>query len=175
MPAWVTVYCAQRVAHLSPDDILAGLRGRDEAALAGVDYWSLAEDYEIDPDLVDSALAQLRVVRVGSAPLDYEVHHATEGRPLVLHGWTDAERVREEIEEALEDEDATPAIIRAQVSRAVEIVGIELGFSNFEDMGVVLAYELARYLAQKADGVIRSDEDRWLRVIDGAFELADEP
>jgi hypothetical protein len=118
------------------------------------------------------------VPRFGSAPLDYEVHHATEGRPLVLHGWTDAERVREEIEEVLEDEDATPATIRAQVSRAVEVVGIELGFSDFsdfEDMGVVLAYELARYLAQKADGVIRSDEDRWLRVIDGAFEPADEP
>jgi hypothetical protein len=49
------------------------------------------------------------------------------------------------------------------------VIGLELGFSMLEDMGVVLAYELARYLAQKGDGVIVDDDDRWQVIERGAF------
>ena len=36
-------------------------------------------------------------------------------------------------------------------------------------MGVVLAYEIARYIAQKYDGVVVDDDDRWERVDRGVF------
>ena len=41
--------------------------------------------------------------------------------------------------------------------------------ARLTDMGVVLAYELARWLAQKGDGVIVDDDNRWQFVEDGAF------
>jgi len=37
-------------------------------------------------------------------------------------------------------------------------------------MGVVFGYEVARYLAQKGDGLIVDVEDRFTAVRDGAFE-----
>ena len=46
----------------------------------------------------------------------------------------------------------------------------ELGFSMLEDMGVVFAYEIARFVAQKYDGVIVDDDARWQRIAEyGAF------
>jgi len=50
-----------------------------------------------------------------------------------------------------------------------EIVGIELAPSMLSDMGVVFAYELARYLAQKADGVIVDDDGTWQEIARGGF------
>jgi hypothetical protein len=51
-----------------------------------------------------------------------------------------------------------------------EVIGIELGFSQLQqDVGLVIACELARYLAQKGDGVIVDDELEWFAVVDGEF------
>ena len=76
--------------------------------------------------------------------------------------------MRDEISEA--DEREPPAAAQEHLRRSVAVVGIEMGYSQLEDMGVVFAYELARYLAQKSEGIICNDEDMWLRVIDGAFD-----
>jgi hypothetical protein len=50
-----------------------------------------------------------------------------------------------------------------------EVVGIELGFGQLEDMGLVIACELARYLAQKGDGIFVDDNNEWYAVADGEF------
>ncbi len=167
MPAWITVYCRERLDSLGADELLRGIRGGDPEALAGVDYWTLAEDYGVDEDQVDRALAQLAVVEDGS---DWEIRYSEAGeRSVVVHRWFSTERVAEEIEEVLERLEPSDEDIVEHLRASREVVGIELGFSQFEDMGVVIAYEVARYLMQKLDGLILNDEDRWLVVVDGAF------
>lgn len=62
-----------------------------------------------------------------------------------------------------------PEAVHARLAKTKEIVALELGFPMLEDMGVVIAFELARYLAQKGDGLIVDDEDQWQETQDGAF------
>ena len=115
----------------------------------------------MDGALVAPAIANLR------ATADLEIHYGTD-RPVVLDLWATPDRVREETAEAREVR-VPPPEAEPWLSRCQSIVGIELGFSMLEDMGIVLAYEAARFLAQKYDGVIVDDDDTWQAVEDGQF------
>ena len=72
----------------------------------------------------------------------------------------------EEIAEAREECDPPPTA-EPFLAACVEIVALELGFPMLENMGIVIAFEAARYFAQKGDGVIADDDDRWHRVENG--------
>jgi hypothetical protein len=159
MAWWITVYCRRDCGSLSSRELARGIRDDDPEAPAGVDYNTLAEDYDVPEALVAPALQHLRVTE------DFEVHYSADAsaRPVVVHLWTAPERVREEVEEAHEVRDA-PSEASPYLEECRAVVGIELGFSMLETMGVVFAYEVARYLAQKYDGVIVDDDHRWQRI-----------
>ncbi len=169
MAWWITIYCRKSVANVSAAQLLAGIRDRDPEASAGVDYLTLAEDYEVAEELVKPALDALRVEAQSAEPLDFEVAYREPGlRPIVVHHWAEPERVKEELEEA-KDVRSVPRSLAKRLAETKEIVALELGFPMLEDMGVVFAYEIARYLAQKGDGLIVDDDDRWQRIKGGAF------
>jgi len=170
MPIWMTVYCRKPLSDLTPQQVLDGIQGNDPVAPAGVDYWTLAEDYGIDEDLVDEELSTLSVSPLRGGDEGYEVRYGAREQPLAIRRWHDPTRVAEEIQEILEQADRQPeeAIRRVHASR--EVIGVEMRPGHLRDMGVVIAYEVARYLAQKGDGLIRTDEERWLEVKQGAFE-----
>ena len=62
--------------------------------------------------------------------------------------------------------------LRPRLEETKEIFLLELGFPMLEDMGIVFAYEIARWLAQKGDGLIVDDERYWQIIEDGAFRDA---
>ena len=170
MAWWLTVYCRKSVASLEPRQLADGLRDRDPEAPAGVDYEALAEEYELDEDDLNEALEQLSVVAVSRESLDVELRYRRDptARPVIVHLWTNPERVAEELEET-HDIREPPDGALPYLSACREIVGIELGYSQLEDMGLVLACELARYLAQKGDGIFVDDNNEWYAVEDGEF------
>lgn len=173
MAWWLTVYCRRPVSALAPELLLAGIQGRDSEALAGVDYWTLAERFGIEDEaVVDAALDVLRVRGDEELGLLAECEIAyrpeVDARPIVVHCWTDPERLAEELEEA-EEGRSPPTGVLPRLRTTKEIVGIELGFSQLEDMGIVLAYELARWLAQKGDGLVVDDDDCWMTVERGGW------
>ncbi|MBM4782968.1 MAG: hypothetical protein GQE15_35260 [Archangiaceae bacterium] len=165
MAWWLTVYCRRPVSRLTAKQLQAGITGEDATALAGVDYFTLAEDYDVADELVSPAMKALKVSK------ELQVSFG-DSRPIVVHVWSSPERVAEELSEVQEVR-TPPKSLRSALKDTKEIVGIELGFSHLENMGVVIAYELARYLAQKGDGVIVDDDDRWQRIDDGAFSEID--
>jgi len=172
MAWWLTVYCRRPVSALTPQQLLAGLRDQDREAPAGVDYWTLAEHFGIEDEaVVDAALDVLRVRDASATGLDQlELSYRpdADARPIVVHCWTEPERVAEELEEAQEGRSPPPeALPRLRATK--EIVGIELGFSQLEDMGIVLAYELARWLVQKGKGLVVDDDDCWMTVDGGGW------
>jgi len=164
MAWWITVYCSRDCSALQSTDLASGIRAGDPDALAGVDYFTLAEDYDVPETVVAPALEHLRVTG------DFEIHYESDpdARPVVVHVWTQPGRVREEVEEAREVRSA-PTSAAPFLDGCRAVVGIELGVSMAQTMGVVLAYEVARYIAQKYDGVIVDDEDRWEVVREGAL------
>ena len=170
MAWWMTVYCREPLATLDAAQVDAGLRGDDPSAPAGIDYPSLAEDHELDEDQAALALAHLRVTHAGAHALDLEIRYRPEpdARPIVVHPWTEPARVVEELDEAREGRDPPPEAL-ARLADVRAVIGIELGFAQLRDMGLVIACELARYLAQKGDGVIVDDEGEWFAVVDGEF------
>jgi len=169
MSSWISIYCRSSIAEVESHQLARGLRGRDPSALAGVDYLTLAEDYGVDVTLVDAALEALTVRPLRGADSGFEVHYGSEtNQVVVVRRWHDADRVAEEIAEVVERRDL-PSAAEPRIRDSREVIGIELEKHHLQDMGVVLAYEVARFLAQKGDGLILNDEGTWLRVDDGAF------
>lgn len=168
MAWWITVYCRRDVGPLDAERLHRGITDRDPAAMAGVDYMTLAEDYGIDDDALAEAAASSLVV---TEPL--EVTWEGNARPLVVHRWSKPERVAEELDEANEVR-APPHELADRVKETKEIFAIELGFGHLEppNMGVVFAYEIARYVAQLGDGLIVDDDDHWQVIERGAFTEA---
>ena len=96
------------------------------------------------------------------------MRYAPDQRPIVLHRWTSAERVAEERDEALEVE--PPDGARRFVAGAVEVVGLEMGWSAHEDGGAIVAGEVARLLARHQPGATAlRDDDRWYVLDDWAW------
>lgn len=161
MAAWISIYCAQAVEHLTPADL--------REALDLPDYWTLAEWYGLPEALVAPARAHLRIEPAGEGDgFDvYALHYREPGqRPVTIHRWAAPERVREEVAEArarLEGRSGYPVErVRALLARTKEVVGIELGWSQTEgDMGVVFAYEVARCVAKAGRGYIFGLDEGW--------------
>jgi len=161
MPAWISVYCTQAVGEIKPGQLLEDIRDND--------FWTLAEQYDVDEDLVDPALAQLRLVPDKSG---FELHYRAEGeRPLVIHYWAAPERVEEEIDEVLESLDGAAGAPRIadHMQKVQAVIGIEMGASQLTDMGVVLAYEIARWFGSHRGGLIKGDDDNWSLIEDGGY------
>jgi hypothetical protein len=170
MAWWLTVYCRKRVESPDPAEIAAGLRGEDPGGRAGLDYLGLAAEHGIDEAKAKAAIAALSVFPIDEGPFDLEVRYSNEpeARPIFVHGWSGTERVAEEIREAVENREP-PKSTLARVKAAKQVIGIELGYSQLRDMGLVIAIELARWLAQKGDGVFVDDDGEWFAVVDGEF------
>lgn len=59
--------------------------------------------------------------------------------------------------------------IRNHMKKVCAVIGIEMGFSQLEDMGVVFAYEVARWYGEHRGGLIKGVDENWLSIDDGGF------
>lgn len=163
MPAWISVYCAQPIGQIALDTL------SDE--IAGNDFWTLAEQYDVDECLVDPALAALRFESMNHG---FRMHYRCgDERPLVIHFWETSGQVEEEILEVLEVLKNAPGANALRISRHMQhvksVVGIELGVSQLHDMGIVFAYEIARWFGTHRSGFIKSYDDNWCTIEDGGY------
>ena len=163
MAAWVTVYCSEPVDCIEPGQVLAGI--------CDADYRTLAElFYEVDEDLVDPALERLRIVPSGN---NLRLYYRPGGqRQLEIHRWSDSATVAEEIREVLdrfEEHSSRTAEIQSHLPKVQGIVAVEMEWSQLEDMGVVFAYEVARWFAQNCQGLTRDHWDKWFRTDESVF------
>jgi hypothetical protein len=96
MAAWLTVYCTRPVSHITADDILAGI--------GNADFLTIAEGFGIeDEDVVDRALAQLRIELVNEVAVRFRLRYRPlKFRPVLIWLWTEAAEVKEQQDEALE-------------------------------------------------------------------------
>ena len=86
-----------------------------------------------------------------------------------MYLWSAAERVREELAEAEENflggrKGRGVTAVRKALSGVTEVAAVELGLIHLEDMGLVIAGQVAEYLADVSGGVIRDTNDEWWSV-----------
>lgn len=146
MASWLTVYCKNPCV-LSTREVLG--------ELARADFATLAEAHDLDESVADDATP--RFEKEGPLAGASLLWRGEPQRPIQVHHWTTPERVAEEVAEARER--GLPAYV--DLAGTVEIVALEMGISAYEDLGIVLAWEVARVVAQACAGLARDDDDRW--------------
>jgi hypothetical protein len=163
MAAWLSVYCTRSVRKVTA----AQLR----KAIDDADIHTIAEGFGIDDDdVVDRALAHFRIERVTrQVGVKFRLRYRhVRYRPVHIHLWVKAARVKTEREEALEQFEGIRGrgvgAVRRHLSRVVEVVAVELGWDQLEDMGVVLGGQVAEFYAFVGAGLIRDQNDDWWTV-----------
>ncbi len=148
MAAWITVYLQDAAPELNPTSIQHGI---DVA-----DWWTLGEQLDLEEDEVDAFLDGLQWQ---AEPLEL----GAEGqRPLQFHVRTEADRIREAIDELDElDEVPVPAAVREHLRSIRAIIAIEFGIGQLETMFEAVGFEIAYWLAKVSRGVILGPDDQW--------------
>lgn len=149
-----------------------GIAGGDPKALAGVDYLTLAEDYPVGrrsgyEDLVAKAVDELAVARAQSAGnVAHEVRYAPwPAQPILIYRWD----LKAEGKAILDSLVRTGAPLDRSSVKFRELVGIQVRRHQLEDMGIVFAYEVARYLGQRGEAAILNDQGEWQEVLEGEW------
>jgi hypothetical protein len=166
MAAWFTIYCTRSLDHVTPDGI--------RAAIDAADLRTLAESLGMeDEEVVAGAPTRLRIEPGdGAGGVRCRLRYRDSlPRPLEVHVWTGDAEIDEMREEELERLDETDgeglARIRSHLGRTVAVGAVQLGWSQLEDMGIVLAGVIAEHLAAVGDGLIRDPKDHWWAIEEG--------
>lgn len=157
MPARLEAFCTASVSHVTSADLMKAIGDVE-------DFYTIAEGFGIeDESVVDAAL---RALEIDGGEGNFELRYRDgSGRPIQLEILTEPELVREVCKEA--DERIDPAYadgrerVLAHLERVTEIAEFELGFSQLEDMGVVIAGQLAEWLSRIGQGLVRDQNDDW--------------
>ncbi len=166
MAAWFTVYCSRSVAQVTAAEI--------RSEIDRWDFATAAEAYGIDDEAVAPALDSLRLEpEDGAGGVRFRLTYGRpERRPILIHVHSDPEAIAEVRDEAkkLLDGACGQGVDRARehLARMVEVVAVELGWTQLEDMGVVFAGMVSEYLASVGDGLIRDPYDVWWAMEDNA-------
>ncbi|MBL8809503.1 MAG: hypothetical protein JNM43_04935 [Planctomycetaceae bacterium] len=158
MPSWITAYCPVTIDDVTPESL---------ATLRENDFWTLAEDYGVGDEQVSPAL---KLFRIEKSKDGFQLIYRPAGeRQLAIRCWTSPDRVAEEIAEVkdLPGDSNPPLIDSIAATRAV--VAVELGASQMTDMGIVFAYEVARWLGSHKNALIKGVDDDWSRIVDSGF------
>ena len=161
MASWFTVYCTRPVRRVATADLAAALRA--------VDFHTIAEGFGIEDEVaVERAVDALRIEpATGKLGEWFTVRYRpAKDRPLVVHLWTEAARVQQELAEARDEyladrNGGEVGQISAILSGVVEVAAVGLGLGQLEDMGLVIAGQIAEYLADAGSGLIRDTDDEW--------------
>jgi hypothetical protein len=154
-----TVYCKRSVAGVTPQQLLAGARVAD--------LYTIAENDDIPNEVIEDALRQLRIENVDPSGFRFYrlCYRPTGKRQIDVERWQTEDEVRAVSDEVLEDLEAKghSAVerIRAHLQQTVDIVNASFGSSPGEQMAPVLASEVARWLAEQFDGIIRAADYSW--------------
>ncbi len=134
-------------------------------AISRSNFNTLCEQYGISPDLILPGRVSLEVVAASRdvAPFFTLFYDPDRQNPLVIYEWdfNDTE-VRSEIEVLLEE--FPSKAFRKQLLSTANLVSIALSQSQLNDLGRLLAYELARWAAETGNGLVWGLDGEWYRL-----------
>ena len=152
MPFMIRVFNSRLVGPLKPHEILA--------AITESNYQTLCRQYGLDPALIAPGLERLGVLAApdAEAPFFTVVYRQDGERPIVV-SLQDWDSNKQPLESGL-----PPAALQEAFLSTVQLVSIELAEDQLQDLGLLLAYELARWAAVQGRGIIQALDGRWYRL-----------
>jgi len=134
-------------------------------AISRSNFHTLCEQYSISPDLILPGRMSLEVVAASRGVATYFVlhYHPDRRTPLIIHEWNFADAIGGSDLEAFKGE-ISSHVYRKQLLCSSHLVSIELQQSQLNDLGRLLAYELARWAVEVGNGLVRGLEGEWYRL-----------
>jgi hypothetical protein len=135
--------------------------------LLDVSFKTLCDQYQLNPALIEPARSNMEVVVSSehALPFFYVRYGSTREQPILVYEW-DAESGRGRgILDGVFKGEITKEITDALLA-VKSIIEIELASVQLKDMGLLLAYEIARWGAYEGEGVTLGLDNTWYRLND---------
>jgi hypothetical protein len=131
-------------------------------AITRSNYETLCAQYGLNPALIGPARDQLRVVLAANRQVPYFVLHykPADLPPIVVSAWAAVTVIRDH---RLADnyDEHLPDRVRNHFSLTEVIYSVELDEAQLTDMGLLLAYEIARWAAERGEGLVLGLDGAW--------------
>lgn len=157
MPYRIMIFNQRQLGQFSEGSLLA--------AITASDYGTLCQQYGLDPALIQPSLDQLAVEFAPGGRVPYFMVRYQPGNqpPIVV---TECEAGAMMGSQRLEDiiEEGAPLSARGHLSQTRFVCTVELVEAQLTNLGLLLAYELARWAAARGCGIVLGLEGAWYRL-----------
>ena len=134
-------------------------------AITESNYETLCRQYGLEPSLIEPSLNSLEVLGALNDSLSFFMvkYGEAQRRALVVQQW-DAEigGGKNLIQEVIEGINIEP--LRSRLRETRRVVEITLAPEQLKDMGLLLAYEIARWSAERGSGIVYGLDGSWYRL-----------
>jgi hypothetical protein len=158
MSLWDVAYCTKPIGQAFEPDRL-------NDAMGDADFSMMAETHDLDDEAGEAAGDSLRFEAVDKPDrhivLMHYRHHEKGDMHIHCERHVDPGFVREDVASRLEE--SLPKRVRASLLHAIETVAFDLKQSDWDGMGLPLAYQVAMRLAgpKCGDGVVGVEREWW--------------
>ena len=143
------------IERFDPDEI--------RAAVTESNFHTLCDQYGLEPALIEPALKYLAVQAAPDPDVSFfSLRYAPEtSAPIIVNRWEDVDRLSALLHTL---GSAAPSAAYQQIKQTREVLLIEISREQSHDLGLLFAYELARWAAFKGKGVVRGLDGLWYRL-----------
>lgn len=135
-------------------------------AITGSNFDTLCAQYGLDSALIEALWTHLALTRGKMTPFSpyLLLRYGPKGlRPLLVYAYqADCPSGRLILQRALAS--VGHEALKKALSQARLILSIELSQEQLKDMGLLLAYEVARWAAEQGQGLVRALDGKWYRL-----------
>lgn len=157
MPYWIMVFNQHALASFSKESLLS--------AVTTSNFYTLCHQYGLNPGLIQPAMDRLALEMSSGEPMPLFLlrYQDMDQPPIVVTEWnTDAEGGKQLLLDVVKS--LTTPYASDQLANTRFIYAVELVESQLYDLGLLLAYELARWVAVRGSGIVLGLDSIWYRL-----------
>ncbi len=151
----ITIFNLKPIKQFNPDEI--------RAAVTESNFHTLCDQYGLDPALIEPAMTHLdiQIPEEASVPF-FILRFAPEPAvPIIVNYWRDDERVASYTHTY---SSIASEAIRRRLALSTEVFAVDFPHPQNTNLGILFAYELARWLAFRGEGVVYALDGIWYRL-----------
>lgn len=154
---WIMIFNQNPLGQFSGESLLK--------AITTANYHTLCEQYGLDPGLIQPVVDHLCLEMAGGSAVPYFLvrYQPQHLPPLVVTRWnTTTSAGRQRLVPFAEN--PVSADLRDHLMGTRELITVELVEAQLVDLGLLLAYEIARWAAGLGSGIIYGLDGVWYRL-----------
>ena len=157
MPYWTMIFTQYPLGRFSENDLLA--------AVTASNFNTLCDQYGLDPALIQPTLEHLSVELAAGRrqPLFVLRYQPKNQPPIVVTEWDVAAEAGSQLLTDVTEGFRTPFDYE-HIEEIHFVYSVELVESQLRDMGLLLAYELVRWIAERGSGFVLGLDRTWYRL-----------